>query len=573
MSAQSRLTEINRILAEGGPEAQKYGSEFENCRGSLETFVGEYEKLRDTRQVTDDTRTATEELNTSLQNLKTSGSDYGTYFDSVITNAGARLEESANYTDHIVEYTKAAAENMNYLNEAIQVSKESNAEIKENTDNAVEDTNALVSTALENVNRLNEGLSSISTAKAELETMVNEEAADADTLVTASEERIAGIQTLITELLNALTQLESAFTQLNFQMSQLDSVTLDNVISSIGFGGEEGSGLCGGISNVVTLLNGEEGLLAQLGILDETPLDTITAEFNGEEGLTIAITDVITMISGEEGLIVQINRITETIANIDSVKASFTGLEQQTSQCVNKVVELSNKINSLHDKTITITTVYKTVGSPAGGAGGKATGTAFTGNGYASGTVNTGNTYAHGNNWGLPYDQKAMVSELGPELLLRNGKYALIKEPQLIDLKKGDIIFNHEQTKAILERGNSFNTSRLNKLGKEKTAKIQEQYEEYDIFKGNVFGIGTIKPEAWENFKNSILSNNLLSQNVVKNNFTNPNVTKSTSTVIEINGDLSFPNIKSGDDARKLISELENLSNAALQRAHRRDFR
>ena len=87
ISAQSRLTEINRILAEGGPEAQKYGSEFENCRGSLETFISEYEKLRDTRQVTEDTRLATEGLNTSLQNLSAAGSNYGSYFDDVISNS------------------------------------------------------------------------------------------------------------------------------------------------------------------------------------------------------------------------------------------------------------------------------------------------------------------------------------------------------------------------------------------------------------------------------------------------------------------------------------------------------
>lgn len=582
ISAQSRLTEINRILAEGGPEAQKYGSEFENCRGSLETFIGEYEKLRDTRQVTEDTRLATEGLNTSLQNLSAAGSDYGTYFDNVISNAGARLEESANYTDHIVEYTRAAAENMNHLNEAIQTSKESNAEIKEKADTAVEDTSAVISTALENVTKLNESLTSIGTAKTELEALVNEEVANADALVTTSEEKLTNVRNLITELLNAVTTLETSFAELNFQLSQLDAATFDNIISAIGFGGgeEEASGLMGSISNVLSLLNGEEGLIAQLNILNETPLDMLTAEFNGEEGLTIAITDVITMISGEEGLIVQVNRITETIGNIESVKSSFSNLESQVSSCIGKVKELAKEINSLEDKTITITTVYQTVGSPAG----KATGTVFTGKGYASGTVDTGNSYAKGNNIGLPYSQKAMVSELGPEMLVRDGRYILIKEPQLMDLKKGDIIFNHEQTKAILERGKTSNINRLQNLGEKKLPKLPDNLIPFDNpwdalnalnTDGNSFASGTITEAMFNRLQRNIDSaNNMPDYSGYLKALNNVAVQKqSGTTVIEIKGDLSFPNIKSGDDARKLITELENLSNTALQRVHRRDFR
>ena len=42
------------------------------------------------------------------------------------------------------------------------------------------------------------------------------------------------------------------------------------------------------------------------------------------------------------------------------------------------------------------------------------------------------------------------------------------------------------------------------------------------------------------------------------------------TTTLQFNGDLSFPNIKSGDDAEKLIKELQNLPNRALQRVNRR---
>ena len=41
-------------------------------------------------------------------------------------------------------------------------------------------------------------------------------------------------------------------------------------------------------------------------------------------------------------------------------------------------------------------------------------------------------------------------------------------------------------------------------------------------------------------------------------------------TVIQINGNLSFPNIKSGNDAELLIKDLSNMANKARQRGSKR---
>lgn len=569
-NAQTNLMALDRQIAQGN-------TTLIDSRNALSDFIDKYKDLKETR-------TSVDEVNSSLETLRNYSGDYTDYFSLVMDNVSSMLNDSSKYTDHIVEYTRAASENMNHLNEAIQTSKESNAEIKENVDTAVEDTNAIISTVLENVSKLNESLTSIGTAKTELETLVNEEVTNADALVTTSEEKLTNVKTLITELLNAVTSLETSFNNLNFQLSQLDTVTFENVISAIGFGGgeEEASGLMGSISNVLSLLNGEEGLIAQLNILNETPLDMLTAEFNGEEGLTIAITDVITMISGEEGLIVQINRITETIGNIESVKSSFSNLESQVTTCVNKVAELAKEIDSLEDKTITITTVYQTVGSPTGG-GGKATGTVFTGRGYASGTVDTGNSYAKGNNIGLSSDQKAMVSELGPEMLVRDGRYILIKEPQLMDLKKGDIIFNHEQTRAILERGKSSNISRLENLGEKKFPELPDNLIPFENpwdalnalnIEGNSFASGTITEEMYNRLQRNIENtHNGPDYSGYLKALTNTAIQKQKeSTVIYIDK-VEMPNIKDRDDAAKLWNELCNLSNIAKQRVYRRDFK
>ncbi len=60
-----------------------------------------------------------------------------------------------------------------------------------------------------------------------------------------------------------------------------------------------------------------------------------------------------------------------------------------------------------------------------------------------------------GGNWGLPHSQTALVGELAPEMLVRNGRWQLIGQrgAQFMGLKRGDIVFNHRQTRQLLENG------------------------------------------------------------------------------------------------------------------------
>lgn len=61
-----------------------------------------------------------------------------------------------------------------------------------------------------------------------------------------------------------------------------------------------------------------------------------------------------------------------------------------------------------------------------------------------------------GGNWGIPYDQTALVGELGQELVVTpDGKWQLVGErgTEFTNLEKGSIVFNHKQTKQLLENG------------------------------------------------------------------------------------------------------------------------
>lgn len=67
----------------------------------------------------------------------------------------------------------------------------------------------------------------------------------------------------------------------------------------------------------------------------------------------------------------------------------------------------------------------------------------------------SGKSYA-GGNWGLYHDaNNALINELGGEILVRDGHWSILNDgyPTLANLKKNDIIFNHEQSKALLTKG------------------------------------------------------------------------------------------------------------------------
>lgn len=85
-----------------------------------------------------------------------------------------------------------------------------------------------------------------------------------------------------------------------------------------------------------------------------------------------------------------------------------------------------------------------TAGFTAGFGGAGVNGTA-----HSSGTAHAKGT------WGAPNTETALVGELGPEMVVRNGRWFTVGEngAEFTDIKKGDIIFNHKQTEDLLSKG------------------------------------------------------------------------------------------------------------------------
>lgn len=117
----------------------------------------------------------------------------------------------------------------------------------------------------------------------------------------------------------------------------------------------------------------------------------------------------------------------------------FTVIANGTSE----TMQALNNINdyTLKNKSYTVTETRKFVG----GGGGH----------YAQNMVRVDGT-AHANgSWGAPRTETALVGELGPEMLVRNGRWTTVGDngAEFTQIKKGDIIFNHRQTEDLLSKG------------------------------------------------------------------------------------------------------------------------
>ena len=112
-----------------------------------------------------------------------------------------------------------------------------------------------------------------------------------------------------------------------------------------------------------------------------------------------------------------------------------------TESTVSRIASAIRDIPSY--KSTTIETIEKHTKAGANGTA-HVNGTAFSrGSAYASG------------NWGLPKNQTALTGELGTEIVVRDGNWFTVGDDgaEFVNLKRGDIVFNHEQAKELLENG------------------------------------------------------------------------------------------------------------------------
>lgn len=171
----------------------------------------------------------------------------------------------------------------------------------------------------------------------------------------------------------------------------------------------------------------------------------------------------------------------DTISKLNEVakKDTTAKIKGDNSNLKDKVSEAKNKLNSIDNKEVRITasasgfdtitnwknSVYdklkdkeikiKTTYTSSGTKPSTAHGTA-----HVRGTVmRGGHAYANGlpSQWALKQDEDgALINELGAEIVAsKDGTWQILNngDPTFANLKRGDIVFNHQQTAELLEKG------------------------------------------------------------------------------------------------------------------------
>lgn len=167
---------------------------------------------------------------------------------------------------------------------------------------------------------------------------------------------------------------------------------------------------------------------------------TVIGEFGS---MKTAVNDVTDAISTGDGSLEN--------AILEETETALDAFDQHTDKINNEVIpaiqSATNEMNAFNetaDRDIekTITIKYETVGSPASNV--------TTGAAHVEGTANVQG------DWSVQTSEKhSLVGEVGRELIVRDGRFFTVGDngAEMFPIKKGDIVFNHEQTEELLKNG------------------------------------------------------------------------------------------------------------------------
>ena len=112
-------------------------------------------------------------------------------------------------------------------------------------------------------------------------------------------------------------------------------------------------------------------------------------------------------------------------------------------------------INGLHDKSVNVSVNYSQSGKPSKG-GGVAHGTAAFAHGTIPRITNSRRALASGT-LGAKFSGLSLTGEGAPELVVRGNKWFTTGDngAEFTDIRRGDIVFNHQQTADLLSKGST----------------------------------------------------------------------------------------------------------------------
>lgn len=143
-----------------------------------------------------------------------------------------------------------------------------------------------------------------------------------------------------------------------------------------------------------------------------------------------------------EDAVSNLQKVLTKLDEIEEKKTKNIIIGARTSTAYNNLLQIKNILNSIPtSKNTTVTTTYTTVGNPPS-------------NNNQDVDIISG-AGARGN---VALAKGTLMGELGPELYVQNGSYHIAGSngPEFVDLADDAIVFNHLQTKRILDTGHSF---------------------------------------------------------------------------------------------------------------------
>ena len=222
---------------------------------------------------------------------------------------------------------------------------------------------------------------------------------------------------------------------------------------------------------------GQIGLVAsngavELGVLVDTlsnmgytsgQIQTVIDKLKTVDSVTIDGKEVKLQVQGDEEANQKLNKVKSQENEVSENKATATVAVKGAEEANSKIRSVSNNLSSLNGKKAVTTIITRKITEHSstgdGGSDLKGVGNNFSGKSHLKGTA-----FTQGN-WGAKRTETALVGEVEPEIWVHadTGKWELVTHPQFLRIKKGDVIFNGQQTRDLLGKGSSlsFGTSFL----------------------------------------------------------------------------------------------------------------
>ena len=229
------------------------------------------------------------------------------------------------------------------------------------------------------------------------------------------------------------------------------------------------------------------GLIANDGTIDLTNVVSQLQEFGYGKDQIQSVIDKLKQFADESGKVkigdkkvnVKVEGADEAQTKIDAIKdnADEASKKEATPTIeVKGAKEANNTIDGVESNlrgldgqkaTVTITTnktTNKRINYSWGFGGDDESDLNGIGNDFSGKSHLKGTAFTQGN-WGAKTTETALVGEIAPEIWVHadTGKWELVTNPQFLRIKKGDVIFNGQQTRDLLGKGSSlsFGTSFL----------------------------------------------------------------------------------------------------------------